>query len=135
MKKIVIILLILLTSCGLFRGKIHTVTVHKTYIDTVIIIQRDTVLKKDSAYIMDTAYLDTPDFTALSYVDTVFKKIFIEGKAKIIEVPVRIESTNTTETTAPEPKKNNFWTYFFIGVSGTLFLITMILFLITMNKK
>lgn len=131
----IFIILLFFTSCGMFRGKIHTVTVHKTYIDTVLIIQRDTVPRTDSSYFMDTVYIDTPDFTARSYVDTVFKKIFIEGKAKVIEVPVRIEKTDTIETTAPEPKKNNFWTYFFIGVSGTLFLISMILFLITMNKK
>lgn len=135
MKKIVIILLFVFSSCGLFRGKINTVTVHKTYIDTVIIIQRDTVLKKDSAYFLDTVYLDTPDFSARSYVDTVEKIIFIEGKAKVIEVPVKIESTTKTETTAPASTKNNFWKNFFIGVSGTLFLIVMILFLITMNKK
>lgn len=134
MKKLLFILLFF-SSCGIFRGKINTVTVHKTYIDTVIIIQRDTVLKKDSAYFLDTVYLDTPDFSARSYVDTVEKIIFIEGKAKVIEVPVKIESTTKTETTAPALTKNNFWKNFFIGVSGTLFLIVMILFLINMNKK
>ena len=135
MKLILFILFFTLSSCGIFRGRIVTHTVTRTHIDTVLIIQRDTIMKKDSAYIYDTVFIDTPDFSARSYVDTIEKIIHIEGKAKVIEVPVRIETTATTETTAPAPPKNNFWRNFLLGVSGTLFLIIMTLFLITMNKK
>lgn len=135
MKKIVVILLFTLSSCGIFRGRVVTHTVTRTYVDTVIQIHRDTLIKRDTAYIYDTARIDTPDFSARSYIDTITHTIILTGQAKSVLVPVRLERILTEDRKEPDKPVNNFWQNVLIGVSGTLFLITMILFLITMNKK
>lgn len=120
MKKIFIIVIICFSflSCSpLKRQRTITEITEIIKVDTIIKIQVDTITYYNYSQIYDTVKLETKHFKIISYVDTITKKIFIEGQAKPFEQTISIDKKTTTKTEVKKTERqSNILLYIFGGL-------------------
>lgn len=106
-----LVLSLLLSSCGILRRKTITTTETITRLDTVIIIRRDTITKEIRGEIHDTLRLENIMSVAKTYYDTTNKKMVLSLRGKTFAVPLSIYKKEVTTESIKETKRPNrlFW--------------------------
>lgn len=94
-----LLLLSLLSSCGIFRNFTKTVTKTEviTKIDTIYKVKIDTVTITKEAYLTDTVVIENTVAVARSYYNPVKNKIVVELRGKVFDLPIKINQRTFTD--------------------------------------
>ena len=116
MKKILLIFLVLFSSCTVHKKVVETETRTTHILDTIyrVNVVNDTV--HHTAYMYDTLKLTTKYFNAIVYNDTIKKRIVADVSENDFSVPVQIKETTVTKQETKTKDKIPKWYWFSIGV-------------------
>ena len=134
---LVILTFVLLCSCNIFKRVTKTKTITETvyYVDTIVIVHKDTIPIYCEVYLYDTAFIETETFITKSYVDTITKTLILEAKGKEFEVPVKIKETVKTTEKKKEKEPNNKRILILVGIGFILYNLFLYKFFKKLNFK
>lgn len=125
-----VVLLLSVCSCGIIRKKTVTKTETIIQVDTIIKVKFDTVRIIKEAFLTDTVLIENKTSIARSYFNPISRKIVLELKGKIFDVPVTIDVHKVETKKEVETKQKFPFIYIFL-----LILIPLCLFIYLIIRK
>ena len=126
MKNVYIFLLLVFTfnSCCIFnKTKTETRVERIVEIDTVIIVQKDSIPIIKTGYLHDTIIVENKTSIVKAYFDIATNKIVVRLSGKPFTVPIKIKEHTITVTKIVELKKKTSWLFYFILGAGSVIIL------------